>query len=321
MNTFYFEKIDQDTRCIEFTVNPALRFSDKILRSTILIPFLPSYLNRDLLSYLYSLKSGDKVDWVKPYNCGDIFGCQYYTGEVDFPQLQKAINRFLKTNSEAKSYVGHEFSLTYKEHEQPGFDPRLIYRELLKQPEWKKRRFEILIRDRHRCQDCGVYGNFCIRDHGLILSCYTFEDMDNERLLTLNTAFSVTNSYQLPFISLYGRLDDKSVHQDLFGKTVLQVHHKYYVLNATPWDHPDESMVTLCRECHEKAHTPKVPMPVMVRKEGELVPDPNLHVTDCGKCDGQGYIEEYKHYKGGVCFECYGKGYVFALKDKSTFLN
>lgn len=39
----------------------------------------------------------------------------------------------------------------------------------------------------------------------------------------------------------------------------LQVHHKYYEKFPNndfvdPWDYPDESLVTLCEKCHERAH-------------------------------------------------------------------
>jgi 5-methylcytosine-specific restriction endonuclease McrA len=32
----------------------------------------------------------------------------------------------------------------------------------------------------------------------------------------------------------------------------LQVHHKYYIHGKEPWDYPDEILITLCVECHEK---------------------------------------------------------------------
>ena len=39
----------------------------------------------------------------------------------------------------------------------------------------------------------------------------------------------------------------------------LQVHHRYYELYpddsfVEPWDYPDNALMTLCKECHEKAH-------------------------------------------------------------------
>ena len=39
----------------------------------------------------------------------------------------------------------------------------------------------------------------------------------------------------------------------------LQVHHRYYLkcpsgLKIYPWDYPDEALMTLCNNCHIKAH-------------------------------------------------------------------
>lgn len=35
------------------------------------------------------------------------------------------------------------------------------------------------------------------------------------------------------------------------GEDTLHVHHRYYIPNTEPWDHPDEALVTLCEVCHE----------------------------------------------------------------------
>lgn len=35
----------------------------------------------------------------------------------------------------------------------------------------------------------------------------------------------------------------------------LRVHHTYYIEQSTaPWDYPDDSLLTLCNDCHEKYH-------------------------------------------------------------------
>lgn len=33
-------------------------------------------------------------------------------------------------------------------------------------------------------------------------------------------------------------------------ETTLNVHHKKYVKNKSPWDYPNETLVTLCEHCH-----------------------------------------------------------------------
>lgn len=32
----------------------------------------------------------------------------------------------------------------------------------------------------------------------------------------------------------------------------LHVHHRYYLKGADPWEYPDEALVSLCKDCHQK---------------------------------------------------------------------
>jgi len=36
--------------------------------------------------------------------------------------------------------------------------------------------------------------------------------------------------------------------------TTLSVHHFYYISNRNPWDYPDLSMHTVCKDCHSQLH-------------------------------------------------------------------
>lgn len=43
----------------------------------------------------------------------------------------------------------------------------------------------------------------------------------------------------------------------------LQVHHKYYSkypnnIKVQPWNYPNDALITLCDECHQKAHKKKI---------------------------------------------------------------
>ena len=38
------------------------------------------------------------------------------------------------------------------------------------------------------------------------------------------------------------------------SKENLQVHHLYYEKNKKPWEYPDDALVVLCKDCHEKQH-------------------------------------------------------------------
>lgn len=66
------------------------------------------------------------------------------------------------------------------------------YWDLLKSPEWQKKRLEIMQRDEWRCTQCGSTVNW------------------------------------------------------------LQVHHGYYQTGKKPWEYPDETLHTLCEDCHKE---------------------------------------------------------------------
>lgn len=34
----------------------------------------------------------------------------------------------------------------------------------------------------------------------------------------------------------------------------LQVHHLYYEQDKNPWDYPNDALIVLCKDCHEKTH-------------------------------------------------------------------
>lgn len=83
----------------------------------------------------------------------------------------------------------------------------------------------------------------------------------------------------------------------------LHVHHKYYTAGHTPWDYPDDALITLCSNCHSITHqTEDVPL---FSKNG-LVLCSNLPI--CDRCQGRGELPEYKYYMNGICFKCNGAG-------------
>src|SRR5690606_20380662 len=36
----------------------------------------------------------------------------------------------------------------------------------------------------------------------------------------------------------------------------LHAHHTYYMPNRAPWEYPDDSIITLCSDCHYLEHIP-----------------------------------------------------------------
>lgn len=45
--------------------------------------------------------------------------------------------------------------------------------------------------------------------------------------------------------------DDWTCQNCFDYESTLVVHHRSYLPNVSPWDYPDDSLVTLCEECHE----------------------------------------------------------------------
>lgn len=156
------------------------------------------------------------------------------------------------------------------------------YEELLYTKEWRDFRKLILKRDNHQCQKCHKKGNelaWEMKKDGI--NIYVRQSDEIER----------------KFLSEDLKYSSKHIE--------LHVHHKYYIKDHYPWQYEDEALTTVCMECHEKIHeTEEIPVYVNIDKEIKLL------TRKCAKCNGRGYIKEYKHYERGRCFSCDRKGYI-----------
>lgn len=84
----------------------------------------------------------------------------------------------------------------------------------------------------------------------------------------------------------------------------LNVHHTYYTKGHKPWEYEDDSLVTLCEDCHKKRHTTsRIPL---FDQDKKLI----SNLFPCGRCGGSGYLPQYSHVEHGICFKCYGEGVV-----------
>lgn len=45
--------------------------------------------------------------------------------------------------------------------------------------------------------------------------------------------------------------DEWTCQKCLNSEATLHIHHRYYLKDTDPWDYPEESLVTLCEECHQ----------------------------------------------------------------------
>jgi hypothetical protein len=86
-------------------------------------------------------------------------------------------------------------------------------------------------------------------------------------------------------------------------KLNLEIHHKYYIYGLLPWNYHDSVLQTLCSICHEKEHLTNKPI---VYLDKSLKSEVELNL--CLRCNGNGYLHNYKHVQNGICFKCWGYG-------------
>ena len=82
----------------------------------------------------------------------------------------------------------------------------------------------------------------------------------------------------------------------------LNVHHRYYINGKNPWEYDNDALITLCQDCHclehKYTHTPVY---------RDLYNKQVLRYTEiCDRCGGSGYLPQYRHVEGGICFKCWG---------------
>lgn len=153
------------------------------------------------------------------------------------------------------------------------------YGELLLTKEWRDFRKVILKRDKGQCQICKKYGNRLAWE------------------LKVENLY-VRQSTEIEKEHLNNDVEYSSTHVEL------HVHHKYYVKDHYPWQYSEDALVTVCMECHENIHdNEEIPVYLQIDKEIKLP------TCKCAKCNGKGYIKNYKYYMNGVCFSCDGAGY------------
>ena len=84
----------------------------------------------------------------------------------------------------------------------------------------------------------------------------------------------------------------------------LNIHHTHYTRGCKPWEYENDSLVTLCEDCHKKRHeTSRIPL---YDQDNRLI----SNLVPCNRCGGSGYLPQYSHVEHGICFKCYGEGTV-----------
>jgi len=84
----------------------------------------------------------------------------------------------------------------------------------------------------------------------------------------------------------------------------LNVHHKYYIEGKKPWEYDNDALITLCQDCHKLEHQTKQTPVYRSLHEKNIMG----YAQICDRCDGSGYLPQYSHVEGGICFKCQGEG-------------
>ena len=119
---------------------------------------------------------------------------------------------------------------------------------------------------------------------------YMIDHVPYERII-----FNITLGNRLIFIrfSLYS-----------FHLKGLNIHHTYYTKECKPWEYENDSLVTLCEDCHKKRHE-NTGIPLYDQEKRFI-----SNLIPCDRCGGSGYLPQYNHVEHGICFKCNGEGAV-----------
>lgn len=181
-----------------------------------------------------------------------------------------------------------------------------LYTDLLTTTEWRDKREKILLRDNLKCTECLVHGSiiknktaYRLKSDEELLNSKVELDKAYDEFVIMIQSMSPVNS---PILKI-PKIDVDPLIIDL-EPNFLHVHHTYYINNHLPWDYDDESLITLCSDCHQTLHNENN-IPVY---EDKFLSQ-NLNYSKCIRCSGSGYISKYHYYLNGICFGCNGSKY------------
>ena len=169
---------------------------------------------------------------------------------------------------------------------------QITYSDLLETKQWQGKRLQILLRDEFKCRKCNKPGTTSTSNSKFVLGVMPI----------LAPGGTIVGHYEdnlLPGLPAFGQ-----------EKIYLQVHHKKYFIGRWPWEYDDDDLISLCENCHQKVHEEET-ISYYDEKGARLKKE---SLTPCNRCDGKGYIPEYKHVQNGICFKCRGGRYEEVLK-------
>ncbi len=168
------------------------------------------------------------------------------------------------------------------------------YDILLQTMEWNEFRQKIISRDNNKCTICHKLQSEKIgNDYYRKLTEEEIIENAKERLIDLfdDGVFFKISSPGVDIIRIYNPI-------------ILHVHHKYYIHNQLPWEYLDKAIITICHDCHFAIHATKK-IPVYADDSFKII----LYLDPCIRCNGTGFLQQFRHVENGICFKCNGSKY------------
>lgn len=193
-----------------------------------------------------------------------------------------------------------------------GLNTREQYEKLLQTNEWYE--FRNLIIDLNGgpvCQSCQSVGGpieeslMNDEEHKKLMA----EIADHNRKFS---KFGRENPEIVKQQLLDGTYTGQKVTPDRFkeiGRVIIQIHHTLYFWNKLPWEYQNKYLKILCQSCHRQEHLHNT---IYMYRDESMKERKEIPI--CSRCDGSGFIPEYKHVQNGMCFDCYGAGCLFSAE-------
>lgn len=148
--------------------------------------------------------------------------------------------------------------------------------------------------------------NWILSKKRQILQFESIINLLNEKKLDSIGYSDLLNCFEWKFTRFKILVRDKFCCADCNIKSdKLHVHHKYYIKNAMPWEIEDNALISLCASCHSKRHEDEY-INVYNKIENQLIAT-HYHNLRCPRCNGSGYLHQFNHVEGGICFRCRGE--------------
>lgn len=175
---------------------------------------------------------------------------------------------------------------------------KILYQDQLSTIEWKNKRNSIIQRDNNICTCCKSMPSIFKKGKAYRKQTITEKEIEFKELIE-----SEEWKEWFELFGTYPKIGPRLI-PDL-NPTILHVHHKYYVINKLAWNYPDDALITLCKDCHQKLHnTQRIPIFLDESLETEL------DYEICDRCNGSGYLKEFHYYQNGTCFKCNGEIFI-----------